>query len=573
MRYLKSVLKIFFIFSISFVLPFEVKADNLGESKFFFVDPLYDFQKREKISATLKKISFRAYFYIEDDWFLNLEEKEKKEIEKVLNSMSQEFDDVIYPKLTSLFGSEWKPGIDGDEKITILFHKMKDGAGGYFNSGDEYSKIQNPKSNQREMIYLNSNNILSPLIKSHIAHEFVHLITFNQKTRIFGLEEEVWLSEARAEFAPTFLGYDKEYEGSNLWQRVKLFISDPSDSLTEWGNQKSDYGVVNLFIQYLVDNYGNFILSDSLKSAKVGLASLDYALKKNGFQKTISQIFQEWLITLYLNDCNYGQNFCYKNENLKNLKIIPTLIFIPSTQFTEVKMNYLIKEWSGNWFRIIGGEGDLMFKFDGQDGVDFSVSLIFCKDTLNCKIDFLALNEKKEGEVYIENFGKNWTSLVFIPSIQSKISDFSSLEPSFQFSVFLTTKVKAAEDGYIKGLLEQIAALQQKIDELQKKINEILRQKQGSELKPSCSKFENDLYYGMVANTQVSCLQEFLKSQGPEIYPEGLVTGNFLELTRKAVIRFQEKYKNEILKPLGLETGTGFVGSLTRQKINQLLGY
>jgi len=52
-----------------------------------------------------------------------------------------------------------------------------------------------------------------------------------------------------------------------------------------------------------------------------------------------------------------------------------------------------------------------------------------------------------------------------------------------------------------------------------------------------------------------------------------LVTGNFLNLTQSAVIRLQEKYASEILNPLGLEKGTGYVGTLTRAQINQLLGY
>ena len=76
----------------------------------------------------------------------------------------------------------------------------------------------------------------------------------------------------------------------------------------------------------------------------------------------------------------------------------------------------------------------------------------------------------------------------------------------------------------------------------------------------------------MIGNSEVRCLQGFLKSQGPEIYPEDLITGNFLSLTQQAIIRFQEKYKNEILMPLGLENGTGFVGQMTRAKINELLG-
>ena len=73
-------------------------------------------------------------------------------------------------------------------------------------------------------------------------------------------------------------------------------------------------------------------------------------------------------------------------------------------------------------------------------------------------------------------------------------------------------------------------------------------------------------------NNEVDCLQEFLKSHLPGIYPEGLITGNFLSLTQSAVIRFQEKYAEDILIPLGLEAGTGFVGLATRTKINQILG-
>jgi peptidoglycan hydrolase-like protein with peptidoglycan-binding domain len=91
--------------------------------------------------------------------------------------------------------------------------------------------------------------------------------------------------------------------------------------------------------------------------------------------------------------------------------------------------------------------------------------------------------------------------------------------------------------------------------------------------KISCQKIERNLYFGLKNDAQVRCLQEFLRLQGPEIYPEGLVTGNFLYLTKKAVIRFQEKYANEILAPWGLKKGTGFVGPTTRAKINQLLSF
>lgn len=69
----------------------------------------------------------------------------------------------------------------------------------------------------------------------------------------------------------------------------------------------------------------------------------------------------------------------------------------------------------------------------------------------------------------------------------------------------------------------------------------------------------------------VKTLQEFLKSRGTDVYPEGLVTGYFGELTKKAVIRFQEKYAKNVLKPNSLVNGTGFVGLSTLNKINELI--
>ncbi|MFH1451376.1 MAG: ABC transporter substrate-binding protein [bacterium] len=70
-------------------------------------------------------------------------------------------------------------------------------------------------------------------------------------------------------------------------------------------------------------------------------------------------------------------------------------------------------------------------------------------------------------------------------------------------------------------------------------------------------------------------LQECLSNPetgGPEIYPEGKITGFFGSETKSAVIRFQEKYAAEILSPQGFKSGTGIVGESTRAKLNELCG-
>ena len=81
--------------------------------------------------------------------------------------------------------------------------------------------------------------------------------------------------------------------------------------------------------------------------------------------------------------------------------------------------------------------------------------------------------------------------------------------------------------------------------------------------------FVASLRIGM-KNQDITRLQTFL-GQDSLLYPENLVTGYFGALTKQAVIRFQEKYANEILTPLGLSRGTGFVGPATLKKLNELV--
>jgi len=67
----------------------------------------------------------------------------------------------------------------------------------------------------------------------------------------------------------------------------------------------------------------------------------------------------------------------------------------------------------------------------------------------------------------------------------------------------------------------------------------------------------------------VKKLQECL-SKFEEIYPSKEVSGFFGLETKRAVILFQEKFKDEILTPFNLEKGNGEVKEKTREKLNQV---
>lgn len=75
---------------------------------------------------------------------------------------------------------------------------------------------------------------------------------------------------------------------------------------------------------------------------------------------------------------------------------------------------------------------------------------------------------------------------------------------------------------------------------------------------PVSASFDKNLYYGMLSDSNISELQEFLNDQGFSVP----ITGNFFSLTLKAVKNFQAA--NGISQ-------TGYFGSLSRAKANELL--
>jgi len=542
-----------------------VHAANVGDIVNFNVDKGFDASSRTQLPATLIKISDKLYFYIEKPWWDSQTSAKQSEISTDLDNLSNEFDNNIYPTLTSTFGSEWNSGIDKDSRITVLFEPMNSTEGGYFKEADEYDKLQLPASNQREMVYMSVSHIDNPDAKTILGHEFTHLITFNQKNKIFGVEEDTWLNEARADYSSTILKYDNNYDGSNLQQRVKDFIENPSDSITDWTGTKYDYASVDLFTHYLVDHYGINILSDSLKSKLAGIESINYALQKSGSKDEFAQIFINWTIALAVNDCSQNSEYCYTNQNLSSLRMSPTLIFLPLTGSSSLSTTNVTKNWAGNWQKIIGGSGSLKLDFSSLAGLNFKVPYVLYDKDGKFSVKFLELNSDGKGEINIQDFGTNYKSLVVIPSLQTKLSGFddSDLIYPYSFTVSITGKDSQTDQTLMQKLLAQVDYLKSEIDRLQSQKNAVTQQ--------NCSQISNNLYFGMINNSEVKCLQGFLKNQGADIYPEGYVTGNFANLTQQAVIRFQEKYASEILVPVGLQKGSGYVGIQTRMKINQLL--
>src|SRR3989344_1093329 len=119
----------------------------------------------------------------------------------------------------------------------------------------------------------------------------------------------------------------------------------------------------------------------------------------------------------------------------------------------------------------------------------------------------------------------------------------------------------------IESLMAQIVALQAQLSTLEG----------GGTVSCAISSFTRNLTIGS-SGDDVKCLQITLNSSADtQVAASGVgSSGNetlyFGPLTKTAVVKFQDKYASEVLTPLGLTAGTGFVGAKSIAKLNTLLG-
>ena len=407
---------------------------EVGNTKDFFIDSSYSSNGSNSVAGELILTSQRAVLYIDSIFWNSKNEEERGEIKEKLKSAVEEFDRKIYPDVTFTFGTEQYLGIDKNSKITLFFHQTKAGVNGYVRNVDGYEKAVAPTSNERKIIYMSTS---LEWTRETLAHELVHLITLNKKDLRYGTKEDTWLNEARAEYAVTLLGYN---EGSNSYinSRINSFLERPYTSLTDWGGTNYDYGIINSFVHYLVDHYGVRILSNSLDSKKVGIGSIEEVLRNSGYKEDFADIFTNWAIASYINDCGAGSKYCFKNERLSSVLVIPFANFLPFSGDNTLYTGQTLSNYSAHWQRYAGGKGDLTIKFVNPSKKAMKVPYIIKKTSGENVVRFIDLNQNQEGELVVTGIGSTVGYVTVIPVL----ADSTINQESFFYSLTTQTFVR-----------------------------------------------------------------------------------------------------------------------------------
>lgn len=207
--------------------------------------------------------------------------------------LGNEFDNKIYSAVTDNFGTE--SDVDGDGKINILCYDIKDGfkysggyIAGYFYSRDLYDA---PGSNRSEIFYIDTYPTMGLDSKkdvtaaySTLAHEFQHMVNFNQNVLVEGGKEmDPWLDEGLA------MAAEQIYTGSVLKDRIDYYNSSYSvtngHSLLYWddyGDVLANYSLSYLFAQYVKvqSKQGDAIFKEIIRDSNNNYKAVEKAAKK-----------------------------------------------------------------------------------------------------------------------------------------------------------------------------------------------------------------------------------------------------------------------------------------------------
>ncbi len=314
---------------------------KLGDQDSFWV---FDLERKEyyQIRARLVALTDHVYMFLDNGYALN---------EDALRQAAIQFEEKVYPTNRRYFGEEWTPGVDGDPHIVILNTPLKLAAG-YFSADDELLQSVNPKSNQREIIYVMGNPQNTASYLSLLSHEFQHMIHWNNQPN-----QDVWLNEGASVLSQTLNGFSSSgYENA--------FFNRPITQLNSWtcascsvGRQ---YGAGYVWLSYLQDVYGFETVRNLITNGKglTGFNAVDYSLATIKPDLSHEAVFKNWVLANYLNRRTSDPLYRYSKISGR-VNAVTNVSNFPNNQ------NSSTGQYSAQYFVVQAGSEGFTLNFKG----------------------------------------------------------------------------------------------------------------------------------------------------------------------------------------------------------------
>jgi hypothetical protein len=312
------------------------------------VDTIENFQ----IEAEMVYATPHVYFWVEREVKYELDE---------VQALVDDFEERSYPTVRSFFGSEWSPGIDGDEHLYILYARnLGSTVAGYFSAADSLPAEAHEYSNGHEMFYLSADNVelWEDFTYSVLAHEFQHMIHWYRDRN-----EESWMNEGLSELAAHLSGFDV-----SGWDWA--YADDPDIALTYWPTSGgTHYGQSFLFMAYFLDRFGAEATQAVVANPANGLTSIDQVLldqnitdAATGRVLTADDIHRDWGVALVLQDENVADGrYAYQSYRPPIVQSVDTIEDCSAAtgrqtrQVNQYGLDYIQIECSGSFTLAFDG--------------------------------------------------------------------------------------------------------------------------------------------------------------------------------------------------------------------------
>ena len=390
---------------------------QIGQIERFFIHI-----PQAEVTAICIAKSEHLYVYIENSVRNMLTDAEAVAIAK-------EFDTRIYPNVRKWMGTEWKPGLDRDNRITLLMHDVgMNGSGleygGYFAPADQLPT--EPNSNRREMLYMDIFQFRERsrhTFYSSLAHEFAHLVNYFQNG---GTTDQRWLEEGTASFV------EWAVYGNVHTIFVDGYLSNPGVPLVYANTRDVYYGGAFMLMLYLYEQYGGSELIRGIIATDVlGEHAIDAALAGNGRNERFAEVFLNWGLANWVNAQAKDKKLGY--SALKNRKVSargPRVFNYP-----RVGNNISIDQWSAHYIRFENLPATLNLLVSGTDSGNLYATTLYLPPNGRAIVKPIPFDTKNRGHIRLEQLQKDGEIVLMVTADAPQIVQYVAENMPADFEV------------------------------------------------------------------------------------------------------------------------------------------
>jgi hypothetical protein len=275
-------------------------------------------------------------------------------ITEQIQAQIDRFSNTTYQQVASVFGDP--SDVDNNGQVLFLYTSLVDevgGVAGFYSASSVLPENLGGNGNLSDLMYINPTTDAEGYA-ALLAHEFQHLISFNQHVLVRnGESEDSWLNEAMSHVCEDLV--DQHVEGGNR-ELIESLLDAPNNyALTANASfSKGVRGAAYMFARSLIEELGSDAPSRLVQTDKIGIDNVETVSNQ-----TFATLFDKHISRLFLSGSGLNNTLNYSYPFLQEVttsgrSFPPPREFAVSPEGVSVTGN--VKPLSAVYLRLMGNQ-------------------------------------------------------------------------------------------------------------------------------------------------------------------------------------------------------------------------